>query len=150
MQREHTPMLQALRVRANQALGIICEENVPHPRVEDYASHLHFFTDVVIRLEDRAVRAHELVEERSRGLLGRTFSRVFSHLQNLDPHFDFDTAIALVPRAIRDNLSHSIDNHMGALVRAFATEDDAVVVAVDEDGTVDDGDDDAGDSASSA
>ena len=38
---------------------------------------------------------------------------------------------------------------MDALVRAFAIEDDEVVVAVDEDGVVDDGEGDASDSASS-
>ena len=73
-------MLQDLRVRANRALSTICEESAPHPREEDYASHLCFFTEIVMRLEDRAARARELVEEGSRGLLGRAFSRVFSHL----------------------------------------------------------------------
>ena len=38
---------------------------------------------------------------------------------------------------------------MDALVRAFATEDDAVVVVADEGGAVDDGEDDASYSASS-
>ena len=106
-------MLQDLRVRANRELGSICEENVPHPRVEDYASYT--------LLEDQATRARELVEERSRGLLGCAFSRIFSHLQNLDPHFDFDTAISPVPGAIRDNLSHWVDNHVDAIIREFAT-----------------------------
>ena len=64
-------MLRYLRARANQALGAIYEERAPHPHVEDYASHLRFFIKVVTRLEDRALRAHELVEERSQGLLGR-------------------------------------------------------------------------------
>nr|XP_020201267.1 plectin-like [Aegilops tauschii subsp. strangulata] len=97
LQREHTSMLQALRVRANRALSTICMERAPHPREEDYASHLHFFTEVVTRLEDQAVRARELVEEWSRGLLGHAFSRVYSHLPSLDPHFDFDAAIAPCP-----------------------------------------------------
>ena len=121
-------MLQALRVRANQALGAICGKHAPHPHAEDYASHLHFFTDVVTRLEDRAERARELVEENSRGLLERELSRVFSHLQNIDPHFDFNVAITLVPGAIRDNLARWVDDNVDALVRAFASEDDAVVV----------------------
>nr|XP_020187187.1 tropomyosin-like [Aegilops tauschii subsp. strangulata] len=73
LQREHAPMLQDLRVRANRALGAICEERVPHPHAEDYASYLRFFTDVVTRLEDCTERARELVEEKSRGLLGRAF-----------------------------------------------------------------------------
>ena len=38
---------------------------------------------------------------------------------------------------------------MDALGRAFATKDDAVVVVADEDGAVDDGEDDASDSANS-
>ena len=54
----------------------------------------------VTRLEARSVRANRLVEERSRALLRRAFSRVFSHLQNMDPHFDFDAAVAPVPIAI--------------------------------------------------
>ena len=143
-------MVQALRLWANRSLGVICKESVPHPRVEDYASHLHFFTEVVTRLEDQAARARKLVEERSQGLLGRAFSRVFSHLQNLDPHFDFDAAIAPVPGAIRDNVSHWVENHMEALVRAFSIEDDVVVVMADKDGADDDDEDDASDSASSA
>ena len=79
LEREHAPMLQDLRNRANTALGFICDENAPHPHSNDYASHLIFFTNVVTRLEARSDRARQLVEERSRGLLGRAFSRVFSH-----------------------------------------------------------------------
>ena len=142
-------MLRDLRARANRALGAICKERAPHPHVEDYAIHLRFFTDVVTRLEDRAMRARELVEERSRGLLGRAFFCVFSHLQNINPHFKFDAAIAPVPGAIRDNLARWVDDNVDALARAFATEDDEVVVAADEDGAVDDGEDDASDNASS-
>ena len=93
-------MLQDLRVRANRALETICEESIPHPYEDDDASHLCFFTQIVTRLDDRAARARQLVEERSRGLLGRAFSRVFSHLLNLDPHFDFNAAIAPEPRVI--------------------------------------------------
>ena len=68
-----------------------------HPPTNDYASHLIFCTNVVTRLEARSDKARELVEERSRGLLGRAFSRVFSHLRNTFPNFDFDAAIAPVP-----------------------------------------------------
>ena len=50
-----------------------------------------------MQLEARSVRTDRLMEERSRALLGRAFSRVFSHLRNMDPHFDFDAAIAPVP-----------------------------------------------------
>ena len=121
----------------------------PHSHVEDYASHLRFFTDVVTRLEDRAEGTHELMDKKSRGLLGRAFSCVFSHLYNNDPHFNFDAGIAPVPRAIRDNLARWVDDNMDALVRAFTSDDDAVVVVADEGGMVDDGEDDAGDSARS-
>ena len=57
-----------------------------------------------------------MVEERSRALLGRAFSRVFSHLQHMDPHFDFDAAIAPVPQAIRDDLAHWVEDNVDALV----------------------------------
>ena len=87
-------------------MSTICEESAPHTHEGDYASHLCFFTEIVTRLEDQVVRARELVEERSCGLPERAFSRIFSHLLNLDPHFDFDSAIAPVPRVIQDNLAN--------------------------------------------
>ena len=65
LEREHAPMLQDLRNRANIALGHICDENAPPPHSNDYASHLTFFTDVVTRLEARSDRARRLMEERS-------------------------------------------------------------------------------------
>ena len=80
------------------------------------------------------------MEERSRGLLGRAFSRVFSHLQNTFPDFDFDAAIAPVPQAIRGDLAQWVEDNVDALVRAFASEDYAVVVAADEGDVADDGD----------
>ena len=87
-------------------------------------------------LEARLVRADRLVEERSRTLLGRAFSRVFSHLRNMDPHFDFDAAIAPVPQAVRDDLAYWVEDNMDALVRAFASDNDGVIVAADEGGVV--------------
>ena len=93
----HGPMLQDLRNQANTALSNICNENAPHTHVTDYAGHPRFFTDVVTRLENRSERAHQLVEERSRSMLERAVSRVFSHLQNTYPDFDLDAAIAPVP-----------------------------------------------------
>ena len=96
----HGPMLRTLRERANTALGNICEAAAEEPHVTNYAGNLQFFTDVVTHLENRSERSRQLVEERSRGLLARAFSRVFSHLQNIDPLFDFDAAIAPVPEAI--------------------------------------------------
>ena len=89
-----------------------------------------------------------VVEERSRGLLGCAFSRVFSHLLNLDPHFDLDTAIAPVPKVIQDNLENWVDDHVDTLVVEFAPEDDVVVIAAEE-GGADDDEDDASDSAGS-
>ena len=86
-----------------------------------------------------------LVEETSRALLGRAFSHVFSYLQDRDPHFDFDAAIAPVPIAIRGDLAHWVEENMDALVRAFATEDDGVVVAADEGDVVNDQGGDDGD-----
>ena len=93
----HSPMLRELRERANTALGIICEAAVGEPHVVNYAGNLQFFTDVVTQLEVRSGRADGLVEERSRALLGHAFSRVFSHLQHMDPHFYFDAAIVQCP-----------------------------------------------------
>ena len=77
-----------------------------------------------------------MVEERSRALLGCAFSRVFSHLQNMGPHFDFDAAIAPVPLAIQGDLAHWVEENVDALVRAFTTDNDGVVVAADEGGVV--------------
>ena len=78
-----------------------------------------------------------LVEEGSRDLLKRAFSRVFSHLQDRDPHFDFDAAIAPVPIAVRGDLAWWVEDTVDALVRAFASDDDGVIVAADEGGVVD-------------
>ena len=62
LEREHAPMLQDLRNRANIALGHICDVEAPAPHSNDYASHLTFFTEVVTRLEARSARARQLVE----------------------------------------------------------------------------------------
>ena len=80
-------------------------------------------------------------------LLRRIFSRVFSHLLNLNLHFDFDAAIALVPRVIQDNLTDWVDDHVDALVAEFAPEDDAIVIAVGEGDADDANEDDASDSS---
>ena len=65
-------------------------------------------------------------------MLGRAFSRVFSYLQDRDPHFDFDAAIAPVPVAIRGDLARWVEDNVDALVRAFASDNDNAVVAADE------------------
>ena len=78
-------------------------------------------------------------------MLGCAFSHVFSYLQDRDPHFDFDAAIAPVPEAIRGDLARWVEDNMDALVRAFASDDDAVVVPEDEGDVVNDGEGGAGD-----
>ena len=50
----------------------------------------------------------------------------------MDPHFDFDAAIAPVPQAVRDDLAHWVEDNVDALVRAFASDNDNTVVAADE------------------
>ena len=85
------------------------------------------------------------MEERSHGLLARAFSRVFSHLQNLDPLFDFDAAIAPVPEAIRGDLVRWVEDNVDVLVQAFTSDDDGVIVAADEGVVVNDGGDGAND-----
>ena len=150
LEHERSSMLKGLSVRANNALGAICDESAPHPRERDYASHVSFFTDIVTRLEAQAARTCELVAERSQGLLGHAFSRVFSHLLNRDPHFDFDVVLALVPLAIQDNLTGWVDDHVDALVKEFASEDDTVVLAAEEGGVGGDDEEDGSRDTSSA
>ena len=117
-------------------MGNICEAAVGEPHAVNYAGNLQFFTDVVTQLEARSTRADRLVEERSRALLRRAFSRVFSHLRNMDPHFDFDAAIATVPQAVRGDLAHWVEDNVDALIRAFASDNDGMTVAADEGGAV--------------
>ena len=81
---------------------------------------------------------------------GRIISRVFSHLRNIDLNFDFDAAIAPVPEAIWGDLAQWVEDHGDALVRAFASDDDGVVVAADGGDVVDDGDIDAGEGGGNA
>ena len=83
------------------------------------------------------------MEERSSGLLARAFSCVFSHLQNLDPLFDFDAPIAPVPEAVRGDLAQWVDDNVDALVWAFTSDDDGVIVAANEGVMVNDGGDGA-------
>ena len=125
-------MLRTLREQANTALGNICEAAAEVPHETNYAGNLQYFTDVVTLLENRSERSRWLVEERSRALLGRAFSRVFSHLQNRDPHLDFHATVAPLPIAIRGDLAQWVEDNVDALVRAFAFDDDGVIVAADE------------------
>src|SRR3954464_3021572 len=131
-------MLTKLRKRANIALGNICEAAVGEPHTINYAGNLQFFTTVVTQLEARSARADRLVEERSPPLLGRAFSHVFSHLRNMDPHFDFDAAIAPVPQVVRGDLAEWVESNVDALVRAFTSDDDDMIVGADEGGVVED------------
>ena len=133
-------MLEDLQNKANTALGYICDENAPTPHSSDYASHLIFLTEVVTRLEAQSARARQLVEERGRGLLQHALSRVFSHLLNADPNFDFHAAIAPVPMAVQGDLARWVGDHIDALVRAFTSENDGVVVITNEGDVVNDGD----------
>ena len=70
-------------------------------------------------------------------MLGRAFSRVFSYLLDRDPHFDFDAAIAPVPIAVWGDLARWVEDNVDALVRAFASDDDGVIVTANEGGVVD-------------
>ena len=143
-------MLQDLRLRANSALGTIYNDSAPHPHENDYASHLSFFTDIVTRLEARAASSRDLEAERSRGLLGCAFSRVFSHLLNRDPHFDFDDVLIPVPSVVQDNLAGWVDDHMDALVAEFTPEENTVMIAAEEVGADGDDEEDGGLDASGA
>ena len=89
-----------------------------------------------------------MVEERSRALLRRAFFRVFSHLRNMDPHLDFDAAIAPVPQAVRGDLARWVEDNVDALIRAFASDNDDAIVAADKGGVMD-GPDAAGGDADS-
>lgn len=71
-------MFQALGLRSIRSLSSICNENVASPLVADDASYLSFFTKVMECLEGGSRRAGRLIEEKSRDLLARAFSRVFS------------------------------------------------------------------------
>ena len=114
-------------------MGSICDGNVSSPLVADDAGYLSFFTSVLERLEGGALKERQLVEEKSRNFLACTSSPVFSQLLRFDPDFDFDTVIAPVPGATQEALASWMDDHVDALVREFAPEDDVAVIVVDED-----------------
>ena len=77
-------------------------------------------------------------------MLAWASSRVFVHLQKIDPLFHFDAAITPVPEAIRGDLARWVEDNVDALVRAFTSDDDGVVVAADEGDMVNGGEDGAG------
>ena len=55
-----------------------------------------------------------------------------------------------MPEAIWGDLARWVEDHMDALVRAFTSDDDGVVVVVDEGDVVDDGDAGAGEGGGDA
>ena len=54
-----------------------------------------------------------------------------------------------MPEVIQDNLAHWVDDNVDALVRAFASDDDVVVVTTDDGDVVDVGEDSDNNGASS-
>ena len=54
----------------------------------------------------------------------------------MDPHFDFDAAIAPVPQAVRGDLAHWVEDNLDALIRAFASDNDDAIVAANEGGVM--------------
>ena len=85
-----------------------------------------------------------MAETEPRVLSSAVLTRVFSHLLNRDPHFDFDVVLVPVPPVVQDNLAGWVDDHVDALVAEFAPEDDTVVIAAGGVGV--DGDDEEDDS----
>ena len=116
LQRERSLMFDDLGVRANRALSTICDESISRPYEADDVGYLRFCTQVVTCLEGGAVRACQLVEEKSRDLLGRAISRVFSHLLSLDPDFDFSAVIAPVLGVTQGDLASWVDHHVDDLI----------------------------------
>jgi hypothetical protein len=149
MRHMRSSMLEDLMNRTNRALGTICEERIEQPHENYDASYLSFFTQVVTRIEDRAARTRLLVEERSRELLGRVFSRVFSNLFSLDPHFDFNTLITPVPKVTQEVVAHWVDHNVDELVKEFAPDEDAPLVDAEEGDASGVDDDDANEDESS-
>ena len=76
------------------------------------------------------------------------FSRGFSYLLSLNPDFDFNAAIAPVPRVTQGDLASWVNHHVDDLVMEFALEDGIDVLVVEESGA--DGDDEDGNADGSA
>ena len=141
LRHERSLMLGDLSIRANRALHTICKGNVARPYEADNDGYLLFFTQVVACLEGRAARACQLVEEKSRDLLGRTFSCIFIYLLSLNPYFNFNAAIAPVTRVTQGDLASWVDNHVDDLIKVFSLADDVTALATEHDGADDDDDD---------
>jgi hypothetical protein len=142
-------MLEVLMTKANRALDAICEESIERSHGDDDADYLRFFTQVMTCIEDQAMRTRQLVKERSRGLLGRAFSRVFSNLFSSNPHFDFNTLIAPVPEITQEVVAHWVDHHVDKLVEEFPQDGDVPLIDAGDGGAGGDDGDDANDDASS-
>ncbi|KAE8798191.1 hypothetical protein D1007_26481 [Hordeum vulgare] len=113
-------MFEALEHRASRALGDICGEGVSGPLILDDFGYLGFFYRVVEHVEASAKKAFTLTEEKSRDLLGKAASDVFSHLLRLDPDFDFASVLDPVPETIRADLAEWGEVHVEDLVARLA------------------------------
>ena len=138
-------MFHDLEHQANCALRSMCKKSISSPLMAEDVGYLALFTKAVERLLGSTEKVRKLVDEGSRDLLARVSTRVFSHLLRSDTDFDFEAVTAPVPRVIQGALGDWVEDHVDALVRAFTSEDDAVVVAADGGDVVDDGDAGAGD-----
>ncbi|KAI5007705.1 hypothetical protein ZWY2020_008753 [Hordeum vulgare] len=122
LQLQRSRMFQSLETRASRALSDICGEVVSSLLVPDDAGYLGLFFRVVECLHAGAKKAHVLVEEKSRDLLGQAVLDVFSHLLRLDPDFDFATLLGPVPETIRAALAKLVEVHVEDLVTSLPPE----------------------------
>ena len=128
-------MFRALELRARRALGSISKEDVSSPLETHDGSYLDFFSKLVERLEVGAKKVGGIIEEESRDLLTQAATRIFSHLLNADPNFDFGKVIAPVPEEVRDTLGKAVEDHVDALHEHFAPgESSSGVEGGDDDG----------------
>ena len=81
----------------------------------------------------------DILEEECCDLFSMVATRVFSHLLNHDPHFDFDDVLVPLTPVVQDNLAGWVDDHVDALVAEFTPEENTVMIAAEEVGA--DGDD---------
>ncbi|KAE8777568.1 hypothetical protein D1007_49639 [Hordeum vulgare] len=115
-------MFQSIERTASRALGDICGEGVSGPLIPDDSGYLGFSCRVVERLEASAGKALEILDEKSRDLLGQVASDVLSHLLCLDPDFDFASLLDLVPETIHAALAKWVEVHVEDLVARLAPE----------------------------
>ncbi|KAE8792090.1 hypothetical protein D1007_33414 [Hordeum vulgare] len=113
-------MFQGLGWRASRALASICGGSVSSPLVSDDVCYLDFFTKVMERFEAGAQQVGVLIEEESRDLVSQALTRLFSNLLRSNPHFDFEAAMAPVPKAICGALGKAVRDHVESLRAQFA------------------------------